>query len=280
MTCVCESTVIVVRRLLADLRPTPAPASDVTFPVLLAGYHHRHRLPWQHSVAKLFVSVIFVFLGSVGRVSGQSATSTVSPSQTISPAARWVLRTIAGTQGVSGNVASGVAATSASIGPAVYGDFNASTRMLYWADSGSNVVRALNTTSGIMTTVPISGMITPYGLALVSAAGGNGIALGELSAGDVKYVAAGSSTFSVVFSSSTSMENIQSDGAGGFYAAHDGSNCIRRLVPPSWTSTTVAGVCSTTAGFVDNIAATSARMDSPHDVAADEDGGLYIAVRV
>jgi sugar lactone lactonase YvrE len=65
------------------------------------------------------------------------------------------------------------------------------------------------------------------------------------------------------------------DGAGNLYIADTGNNRIRKVIPGG-TITTVAG--NGTAGYNgDNIAATSAQINTPTGVAVDGAGNVYVA---
>ena len=63
------------------------------------------------------------------------------------------------------------------------------------------------------------------------------------------------------------------DSNGNVYIADKGNNCIRKVTQSTGDLETVAGTCSTTAGYTaGNIQATSALLDAPLRVAVDSSG--------
>ena len=164
------------------------------------------------------------------------------PQVTYSPG---VIATVAGT-GVAGYNGNGIAATSAEInaddnGPALDGAGN-----LYFADLYNYQVRKVTAATGIITTVAGTG-----------AAGYNG-----------DNIAATSAT--------VAPESVAIDGAGNIYIADSGNNRIRKVTAATGLITTIAG--TGTGGYNgDNIAATSAEVSNPYEIAVDGLGNVFIS---
>jgi autotransporter-associated beta strand protein len=121
---------------------------------------------------------------------------------------------------------------------------------LYIADTGNNVVRSLNLSTGIITTVA-----------------GN-YALGSGYSGD------GQAATAAQLNGPT---GIAVDAAGNLYIADSGNDVVRE-VNTSGTITTVAGNYALGSGYSgDGHAATAAQLNVPNSVAVDAAGNLYIA---
>ena len=164
------------------------------------------------------------------------------PQVTYSPG---VITTVAG-NGVAGFNGNGIAATSAEInaddnGPALDGAGN-----LYFGDLYNYEVRKVTAATGLITTVAGTG-----------AAGYNGDSIAATSA-------------------TVAPESVAIDGAGNLYIADGGNNRIRKVTAATGLITTIAG---TGAGGYngDNIAATSAEVDNPYEIAVDGLGNVFIS---
>ncbi|MBV9083121.1 MAG: choice-of-anchor D domain-containing protein, partial [Acidobacteriaceae bacterium] len=121
---------------------------------------------------------------------------------------------------------------------------------LYIADSLDDVVRQVNTTTGVITTVAGNGQ--------AGYSGDNGPAT------------------SATLNAPTA---VAVDAAGNLYIADNNNNCVRRVDAFSGKIATVAGVCTATPASTlgDGGPASSASLDGPSDVAVDAAGNLYIA---
>jgi len=174
--------------------------------------------------------------------------------------ATWVTSVVAGTQDVPGLSTSGPA-TSAQIGRPIYGDYNATSGLLYFTDRQE--VGVLHAFRGVFSqqhsyvqqtaryprprhcfraapTVSIHQLFSPDGLAIVN----GGLAFSSMD--DVEFIAAGHlnvvEALSFTATGGTEVENVKSDTLGGFYAANLGAHRVRR-VDASFVARTVAGTC-------------------------------------
>lgn len=160
-------------------------------------------------------------------------------------AATGIITTVAG-NGIPGFSGDNAAATSARLNYPSGVALDASGN-LYIADAGNYSVRKVNTATGIITTVA--------GIGALGFNGDNG--------------AATSAQLSF-------LQDVALDASGNLYIADTGNNRIRLVNAATGIITTVAG--DGTQGFSgDNGIATSAKLDSPQDVALDASGNLYIA---
>ena len=164
------------------------------------------------------------------------------PQVTYSPG---VITTVAGT-GVAGFNGNGIAATSAEIhaddnGPAMDGAGN-----LYFGDLYNYEVRKVTAATGLISTVAGTG-----------AAGYNG-----------DNIAATSAT--------VAPESVAIDGAGNIYIADGGNNRIRKVTAATGLISTIAGTGAS--GYNgDNIAATTAQVGNPYEIAVDGLGNVFIS---
>lgn len=213
-----------------------------------------------------------------------------------------VLTTVAGTAGTSGYMGDNGPATLAELqspnGLALDDAGN-----LYIADTGNNVVRAVNLTSRVITTFagtgasgkPQNGVTArnatfnaPWGLAF-DASGNLDIAdqknnvIRQVSvSGLVRTIAGnGSSGYSGDTSQATSARlsqpsNITFDGAGNLYIADTGNNRIRKVNPINQVISTVAGDNSTSLQG-DGFPATVSALYGPYAVAVDGNANIFIA---
>ncbi len=153
----------------------------------------------------------------------------------------YVIETIAGTSAVGDNGPATAALLAQAEGIAIDGMGN-----VYVADAGDNRVRKISA-SGIITT------IAGNGFAGFSGDGGPAIAA-QL---DHPY-------------------GIALDFAGNVYVADLGNACVRR-VDANGVITTIAGGGSTPISATSGIAATSAKLTAPRNVAVDAGGNVYIS---
>ncbi|MFP5277207.1 MAG: Ig-like domain repeat protein [Acidobacteriota bacterium] len=155
----------------------------------------------------------------------------------------------------SGPCGDGGAATSASLQPVGLALDGAGT--LYISDNQGNRIRAVNLTTGIITTVAGTG--TPCASS-TSACGDNGAAI--------------SAEFNAP-------NGIAVDGMGNLLVADSGDHRIRSVNLAAGTVSTVAGTgtacSSTTAACGDGGPATAANLTAPLGVAVDQSGNYYIA---
>jgi len=217
-------------------------------------------------------------------------------------AATGIITTVAGngTWGYSGD---GGAATSAEMSGPTGVALNA-TGNLYIVDHGSCIIRKVDATTGIITTVAgdtngyfwgdgiaatSSKLDSPYGVAIdatgniyIADEGNNRIRKVTAATGIISTVAGnGIGGYSGDGDAATSAEmnrpgGVALDAAGNLYIADIGNNRIRKVDATSGIITTVAG--NGTQGYSgDGDAATSAQLAWPYGVAIDAAGNLYIA---
>lgn len=238
----------------------------------------------------------------VGALVGLLAANALSPAS----AAAGDISTVAGS-GIAGCSGDGGPATSAQLtnpqGMAVDSAGN-----VYIADWGCNVVRRIDATTGVITTVAGNGgpgYTGDGGLATSAQVGGPGdVALdsagnlyismiGEGQPGHVvRRVDAVTGIITTVAGTGTPGDGgdggpaasalllgpfgIDVDSAGNLYIADAGSNRIRRVDAASGIITTVAG--NGIRGFTgDGVPATNTALNSPFDVLVNPNGNLYIA---
>ena len=176
---------------------------------------------------------------------------------------------------------------------------------LFIADSNNNVVREVNVSTGVITTVAGSGiwgysgdngaatsakLFDPMGVAVDAAgdifiadSGNNVVRKVDLSTGVISTVAGnGTSGYSGDGGAATSAQlndptGIAVDAAGDLVIADSGNNVIRE-VDSAGAISTVAGSYALGSGYSgDGGAATSAQLSYPTDVAVDAAGDLFIA---
>jgi sugar lactone lactonase YvrE len=163
------------------------------------------------------------------------------------------ISTVAG-NGTAGYSGDGGSATSAQInaddnGPVIDGAGN-----LYFADLYNGRVRKVTAATGIITTVAGGGS-SP------SSCSGSSDAVGD-----------GCLATSAVLSP----ESVAIDGAGNLYIADGGNERIREVTAATGVITTIAG--TGTGGYNgDNIAATTAEISGPYEIAVDGLGNVFIS---
>lgn len=171
-----------------------------------------------------------------------------------------IITTVAGT-GVWGYTGDNGPATSAELlNPTGVGLDTAGN--LYIADTLNNVIRVVNEQS---TTITIAGVSIPAGdIATIVGTGTATSSSSPLGDGGQATAATLSSPYGVAV-----------DASGNIYIADYGNSRIRKVVA-SGVITTVAG--SANSGYTgDGALATSARLNSPRDVAIDVAGNIYIS---
>ena len=213
-----------------------------------------------------------------------------------------IISTVAGngTWGYSGD---GGAATSAKMNGPTGVAVNAAGS-LFIVDHGSSIIRKVDATTGIITTVAgdtngyfwgdgiaatSSKLDSPYGVAIdatgniyIADEGNNRIRKVTAATGIISTVAGnGTQGYSGDGDAATSAEmnrpgGVTLDAAGNLYIADIGNNRIRKVDAASGIITTVAG--NGTQGYSgDGDAATSAQLNWPSGVAVDTTGNIYIA---
>ena len=177
---------------------------------------------------------------------------------------------------------------------------------LFIADSNNNVIREVNLSTGVITTVAGNGtwgysgdggaatsarLFDPMGVAVDAAgdlfiadSGNNVIREVNVSTGVITTVAGnGTWGYSGDGSAATSAElndptGVVVDAAGNLFIADSGNNVIRKVNHSTGVITTVAGNYALGSGYSgDGGAATSAQLHDPTDVAVDAAGNLFIA---
>ena len=164
-----------------------------------------------------------------------------------------VISTVAGVPPIAGNSGDGGPATEAKLNTptsvAIDGAGN-----LYIADKGNNLIREVNTTTGIITTV-VGGAHASSGS---DGLGDGGLATAALLSGP---------------------SDVATDAAGNLYIADSFHGLIRRVDAVSGVITAIAGggTATGTDGVGDGALATQARLNNPTSIAVDAAGNLYIA---
>ncbi len=227
----------------------------------------------------------------------------------IADTANYVIRKLDASTGIITTVAgNGMAGYSGDGGAATSAELNAPKSVvvdiagnLYIADTGNNVIRKVDASTGIMTTVAGNGkagysgdggaatsaqLNTPYGVA-VDIAGNLYVADVEnhvirkvtVSTGIITTVAGnGKAGYSgdggaAISAEMSSPEGVAVDSLGNLYIAVFGNCVIRKVAASTGIITTVAG--NGTAGYSgDGGAATSAEMNYPGGIAVDGAGNL------
>jgi sugar lactone lactonase YvrE len=155
------------------------------------------------------------------------------------------ISTIAG-NGTAGYSGDGSAATSAELNGPTGIAFDASGN-IYICDDGNNVIREVNTSTGVISTIS-----------------GNGTA---------GYSGDGGAATSAELNSP---HGITLDPSGNIYIGDANNNVVRKVTKASGIISTIAG--NGTAGYTgDGAAATSAELSAPGKIALDKTGNMYIA---
>ena len=210
-----------------------------------------------------------------------------------------------GSYGVSGDNGP---ATAAEITNPYFMTFDASGN-LYFADSNASVVRKVNASTGVITTVagtawssgnggdsgpatsatlnyPVSVALDSAGNLYIADVGGNRIRMVATGTGTITTVAGtGTPGFSGDSGAPTAAElnqpfGIAFDSSGNLYIADNGNNRIRKITPNAGVIAT--GIITTVAGTGiadyngDGIAATTADLNGPSGLAVDASGNIYV----
>ena len=157
------------------------------------------------------------------------------------------ISTIAG-NGTSGYSGDGGAATAAQLGTPLASAIDEEDNVLI-VDGSNNVLRMVSSSDGKIATIA-----------------GNG---GQGYSGDGGL--AKQATFWNLYS-------VAVDAVGNIYLADAGNNVIRKITKSTGIITTIAGLGPDQAGYSgDNGQATAAKLNTPHGVAVDKDGTIYVA---
>ena len=177
---------------------------------------------------------------------------------------------------------------------------------IYIADSGNNVIRKIDTATGLIHSKAGTAQTGGYGgdqgpaaIALLNAPGALiGDTAGNIFIADstnhrIRKVAAETGFITTIAGTGiadysgdggpadqarfNSPEGLDRDIAGNLYVADTQNHCIRRIDAVTNVVTTVAGQCTTFGEVNDGVLATSALLKSPEDVALDSAGNLFIA---
>jgi sugar lactone lactonase YvrE len=135
---------------------------------------------------------------------------------------------------------------------------------IYFADTLNNRIRRINATTGIVTTVAGRG---PNNTSVTLAAGAGNTSRPGSEAGD-----GGRATQAAL----ANPEGLVGDNKGNIYIADTNFNRIRR-VDKNGTITTVAGLGTQGAAFLDGMDAASVTFNRPTGLGMGTDGNLYIA---
>lgn len=158
-----------------------------------------------------------------------------------------VITTVAGSSTANVYAGDGGKATQASLNLPNGIAFDATGKIMYIADTGNNVIRKVDTSSGIITTV----------------AGNNFNA----------YSGDGGPATSASLSLPT---GVALDGAGNLYIADTNNSCIRKVTADQVIHT-VAGQCSYALFQGDGGPAIQAKLSKPYSVAVDAQGSIYFS---
>ena len=213
-----------------------------------------------------------------------------------------LISTVAG-NGVCGFSGDGYAATSAELNAPTAVAIDAAGD-LFIADSGNDVIREVNSSTGLITTVAGNGTdgysgdgyaatgaefnfpnavaVDAAGDVFIADSGNNVIREVDLSTGLITTVAGnGTCGYSGDGGPATSAElsyptGVAVDAKGDLFIADSGNNVVREVTSSTGLITTVAG--NGTGGYSgDGYAATSAQLDDPTGVAVDAAGHIFIA---
>ena len=213
-----------------------------------------------------------------------------------------IMTTIAG-NGTYGYTGDGGQATSAELGDpaglAIEGND------LFIADAGNNVIREVNLTTGVITTVAGNGtyggsgdgglatnaeLSSPMGVAVDSS--GN-IYIADVYDNEIRKVDATTHDISTIAGNGTYGDSgdggkataaelsdpsgIALDGAGNLFIADTDNDVIREVNLTTGVITTIAGVADDNNYSGDGGLPTAAALDGPSDVAVDSAGNVYVA---
>lgn len=179
---------------------------------------------------------------------GYALSTPVSAQYTISGSTSSFIYTVAGNNSW-GYAGDGGAATVASLN-SPWATVIDSSGNLYISDTGNNMVRKVDATTGMITTVA--------GTGIAGFSGDNGLATSA---------------------QLTSPEGLAIDSAGNLYIADNGNHLVRKIAVGTGIITTYAGNRQAYA-FGDGGSATSAYLSAPTGIALDGAGNLYIATQV
>ena len=158
-----------------------------------------------------------------------------------------IITTVAGSSTANVYAGDGGKATQASVNRPNGIAFDATGKIMYIADTGNSVIRKVDTSTGIITTV----------------AGNNSSAYG----GD------GGPATSASLSLPT---GVALDSAGNLYIADTNNSCIRKVTTDQVIHT-VAGQCSYALFQGDGGPAIAAKLNKPYSVAVDAQGSIYFS---
>jgi len=215
-----------------------------------------------------------------------------------------ILYLVAGTgaQGSQGSSGDGGQATAATLSIPTALAFDSSGN-LYIADAGSNRIRMVNISTGIISTFagdgnninsgdggpainasldgPSAIVFDPSGNLLIADTGNNEIRMVSPQGVITKVAGTGNAAFdgdtgTVATAAFSAPDGIALDPFGNIYVSDSGNQCVREISTAGITSV-IAGTCGTKGSFGDGRQATTAELNSPGIILFDTAGNLYIA---
>ena len=213
-----------------------------------------------------------------------------------------VITTVAG-NGTWGDSGDGFAATAAQLNDPTSVAVNGAGN-LFIADSGNNVVREVDLSTGVISTVagnatwgysgdgyaatsaqlndPTAVAVDAAGNLLIADTCNNAVRKVDLSSGVISTVAGtgtagyGGDGYAATAAQLNNPTGVAVDSAGDLFIADSGNNVIRQVDRSTGVISTVAG--TGTAGYcADGVTATSAQFNGPGGIAVDAAGNLFIA---